>query len=99
MIGPKETSAIDSQFYLKTLLSDETHFRLKGYVNKQNDRIWSDDNPQAIVRTLLSLQKLTVVWCNSWAGESLVHMSLQITMVFSYLIAIANVWFQQDGDT
>lgn len=59
--------AIDPQFHLKILFSDEAHFWLNGYVNKQNCRIWSDDNPQAIVETPLHPEKVTV-WCALWAG-------------------------------
>ena len=45
-----------------------THtFWLNGYVNKQNCRIWSDDNPQAIVKTPLHTEKVTV-WCAIWPG-------------------------------
>jgi hypothetical protein len=49
------------------LFSDEAHFWLNGYVNKQNCRIWSEDNPQAFVETPLHPQKITV-WCALWAG-------------------------------
>ncbi|GFX57208.1 hypothetical protein TNCV_2964871 [Trichonephila clavipes] len=49
------------------LLSDEAHFWLNGYVNKQNCRIWSEANPQVYVETPLHPEKLTV-WCALWAG-------------------------------
>ncbi|GFU09662.1 transposon Ty3-G Gag-Pol polyprotein [Trichonephila clavipes] len=48
-------------------LSDEAHFWLNGYVNKQNCRIWSEANPQVYVETPLHPEKLTV-WCALWAG-------------------------------
>ncbi|GFT21718.1 transposable element Tc3 transposase [Trichonephila clavipes] len=48
-------------------ISDEAHFWLNGYVNKQNCRIWSEANPQAYVETPLHPGKLTV-WCALWAG-------------------------------
>ncbi|GFV29937.1 uncharacterized protein TNCV_657671 [Trichonephila clavipes] len=47
--------------------SDEAHFWLNGYVNKQNCRIWSEANPQVYVETPLHPEKLTV-WCALWAG-------------------------------
>ncbi|GFU41292.1 hypothetical protein TNCV_3011181 [Trichonephila clavipes] len=47
--------------------SDEAHFWLNGYVNKQNCRIWSEANPQVYVETPLRPEKLTV-WCALWAG-------------------------------
>ena len=28
------------------LMTDEAHFRLSGYVNKQNNRYWAPENPQ-----------------------------------------------------
>ncbi|GFW63527.1 putative transposable element [Trichonephila clavipes] len=46
---------------------DEAHFRLNGYVNKENCRIWSEANPQMYVETPLHLEKLTV-WCALRAG-------------------------------
>ncbi|GFS77175.1 hypothetical protein TNCV_3757761 [Trichonephila clavipes] len=49
------------------LQSDEAHFWLNGYVNKQNCRIWSEANPQVYVETPLHPEKLTV-WCALWAG-------------------------------
>ncbi|GFW40847.1 transposable element Tcb2 transposase [Trichonephila clavipes] len=54
-------------FQKRILFSDEAHFWLNGYVNKQNCRIWSEANPQVYVETPLHPEKLTV-WCASWAG-------------------------------
>ncbi|GFW77060.1 transposable element Tc3 transposase [Trichonephila clavipes] len=50
--------------------SDEAHFWLNGYVNKQNSRIWSEANPQVYVKTPLHPEKLTV-WCALWAGGTI----------------------------
>lgn len=47
----------------KTIFSDEAHFWQNGYVNKQKCRFWSDDYPQAIVKTPLHPQTVTV-WCD-----------------------------------
>ncbi|GFV52064.1 putative transposable element [Trichonephila clavipes] len=33
-------------FHKRILFSDEAHFWLNGYVNKQNCRIWSEANPK-----------------------------------------------------
>lgn len=33
-------------FHKKIILSDEAHFWLNGYVNKQNSRIWSSEKPE-----------------------------------------------------
>ncbi|GFW88178.1 hypothetical protein TNCV_3500671 [Trichonephila clavipes] len=54
------------------LLTDEAHFWLNGYVNKQNCRIWSEANPQVYVETPLHPEKLTV-WCALWAGGILLQ--------------------------
>ncbi|GFU51118.1 transposase [Trichonephila clavipes] len=54
-------------FHKRILFSDEAHFWLNGYVNKQNCRIWSEANPQVHVETPLHPEKLTV-WCALWAG-------------------------------
>ncbi|GFS95705.1 hypothetical protein TNCV_251021 [Trichonephila clavipes] len=52
--------------------SDEAHFWLNGYVNKQNCRIWSEANLQMYVETPLHPEKLTV-WCALWAGGILLQ--------------------------
>ncbi|GFX33709.1 uncharacterized protein TNCV_1933761 [Trichonephila clavipes] len=54
-------------FHKRILFSDEAHFWLNAYVNKQNCRIWSKANPQVYVKTPLHPEKLTV-WCALWAG-------------------------------
>ncbi|GFV45010.1 hypothetical protein TNCV_2082211 [Trichonephila clavipes] len=54
--------AIAPDFHKRILFSDEAHFWLNGYVNKQNCRIWSEANPQVYVETPLHPEKLTV-WC------------------------------------
>ncbi|GFS81534.1 transposable element Tc3 transposase [Trichonephila clavipes] len=58
--------AIIPDFHKRILFSDEVHFWLNGYVNKQNCRIWSEVNPQVYVETPLHPEKLTV-WCALWA--------------------------------
>ncbi|GFV07730.1 hypothetical protein TNCV_4942321 [Trichonephila clavipes] len=52
--------AVVPDFHKRILFSDEAHFWLNGYVNKQNCRIWSEANPQVYVETPLHLEKLTV---------------------------------------
>ncbi|GFU85202.1 hypothetical protein TNCV_1935951 [Trichonephila clavipes] len=52
--------------------SDEAHFWLNGYVNKQNCRIWSEANLQVYVETPLHPEKLTV-WGALWAGGILLQ--------------------------
>lgn len=43
-------------------MSDEAHFHLSGYVNKQNFRYWSQNNPQHLHEKPLHSEKVTV-WC------------------------------------
>ncbi|GFV24874.1 hypothetical protein TNCV_883421 [Trichonephila clavipes] len=59
--------AVVPDFHKRILFSDEAHFWLNGYVNKQNCRIWSEANPQVYVETPLHPKKLTV-WSALWAG-------------------------------
>ncbi|GFW82613.1 uncharacterized protein TNCV_3491851 [Trichonephila clavipes] len=64
--------AVVPDFHKRILFSDEAHFWLNGYVNKQNWRIWSEANPQGYVETPLHPEKLTV-WCTLWAGGILLQ--------------------------
>ncbi|GFX98320.1 uncharacterized protein TNCV_4909631 [Trichonephila clavipes] len=59
--------AVVPDFHKRILFSDEAHFWLNGYVNKQNCHIWSEANPQVYVETPLHPEKLTF-WCALWAG-------------------------------
>ncbi|GFT32620.1 uncharacterized protein TNCV_3145681 [Trichonephila clavipes] len=62
--------AVVPDFHKRILFSDEAHFWLNGYVNKQNCR--SEANPQVYVETPLHPEKLTV-WCALWAGGILLQ--------------------------
>ena len=42
--------AEDPFLYRKIVFSNETHFWLDGYVNKQHSRFWSEDQPEACIR-------------------------------------------------
>ncbi|GFU62758.1 putative DD41D transposase [Trichonephila clavipes] len=64
--------AVVPDFHKRILLSDEAHFWLNGYVNKQNCRICTETNPQVYVGTPLHPEKLTV-WCALWAGGILLQ--------------------------
>ncbi|GFW12518.1 alpha-2 adrenergic receptor [Trichonephila clavipes] len=64
--------AVVPDFHKRILFSDEAHFWLTGYVNKQNCRIWSEANPQVYVETPLHPEKLTV-WSALWAGGILLQ--------------------------
>ena len=58
----------DPGFLQKLIMSDESHFHLNGFVNKQNCRIWGTANPQVIQQHQLHPAKCTV-WCGITANE------------------------------
>lgn len=58
---------VEPHFYREIIFSDEAHFWLNGYVNKQNCRIWSESNPHETLDTPLHPEKITV-WCGLHAG-------------------------------
>ncbi|GFU66861.1 DUF4817 domain-containing protein [Trichonephila clavipes] len=64
--------AVVPDSHKRILFSNEAHFWLNGYANKQNCRIWSETNPQVYVETPLHPEKLTV-WCALWAGGILLQ--------------------------
>ncbi|GFW79381.1 hypothetical protein TNCV_2477881 [Trichonephila clavipes] len=84
--------AVVPDFHKRILFSDEAHFWLNGYVNKQNCRIWSEANPQVYVETLLHPEKPTV-WCALWAG------GIIGPYFFKNDEGHNELWFQQDGAT
>ncbi|GFY28367.1 putative transposable element [Trichonephila clavipes] len=102
--------AVVPDFHKRILFSDEAHFWLDGYVNKQNCRIWSEANPQVYVETPLHPEKLTV-WCALWAGgiigpyffKTMKATTLQSMVITIFFIPELNnhdvqeLWFQQDG--
>ena len=52
----------DADFVKKKIIfSDEAHFDLGGYVNKQNYRIWGTENPHAYIEK--THQKRFTLWC------------------------------------
>ncbi|GFX67399.1 putative transposable element [Trichonephila clavipes] len=59
--------AVVPDFHKRILFSDEAHFWLNGYVNKQNCHIWSEANPHVYIETPLHPEKLTV-WCALWSA-------------------------------
>ena len=49
-----------SVFLGKLITSDEAHFCLNGYVNKQDMRFWAKDNPMEVFEVPLYSEKVTV---------------------------------------
>ena len=58
---------MNGDFTKKIIFSDEAHFHLSGFVNKQNCRIWANENPRVIVEKPMYPERVTV-WCGLWAG-------------------------------
>ena len=50
------------------IMSDEARFHLSGYVNKQNCRIWAQQQPRQFVEKPLHSQKV-IFWCGVMADE------------------------------
>ncbi|GFW80992.1 DUF4817 domain-containing protein [Trichonephila clavipes] len=82
--------AVVPDFHKRILFSDEAHFWLNGYVNKQNCRIWREANPQVYVETPLHPEELTV-WCSLWPG------GIIDPYFFKNDEGHNELWFQQDG--
>ncbi|GFX16176.1 uncharacterized protein TNCV_4704311 [Trichonephila clavipes] len=80
--------AVAPDFHKRILFSDEAHFWLNGYVNKQNCRIWSEANPQVYVETPLHPEKLTV--CHDYYNFFIPELNNH---------DVQELWFQQDGAT
>lgn len=93
--------------------SDEAHFWLAGYVNKQNYRFWARENPRIFETTTLKPQRITV-WCaisergiigpvfldQNVNGERYKRMLLEeFIPVAQGMDAIEQFWFMQDGAT
>ena len=55
-----ENQGMDENFSMKLIFSDEAHFQLDGYVNKQNCRIWGAENPRVIYEKPLYAQLVTI---------------------------------------
>ncbi|GFV33987.1 DUF4817 domain-containing protein [Trichonephila clavipes] len=89
--------AVVPDFHKRILFSDEAHFWLNGYVNKQNCRIWSEANPQEYVETPLHPEKLT--------HKAHVNGDRYRATITNFFIPELNnhdvqeLWFQQDGET
>lgn len=52
----------DVEFHCKLMMSDEAHFHLNGFVNKQNCRFWGSNNPRQLHQKSLHPIRVTV-WC------------------------------------
>ncbi|GFU28171.1 uncharacterized protein TNCV_1977461 [Trichonephila clavipes] len=79
-------------------LSDEAHFWLNGYVNKQNGRIWSEANPQVYVETPLhqKKKKKTDCWVRFMGWWNPSSKTMKATTLQSMVIARATIDLLKD---
>ncbi|GFV66405.1 uncharacterized protein TNCV_4898861 [Trichonephila clavipes] len=75
--------AVVPDFHKRVLFSDEAHFWLNGYINKQNCRIWSEANPQVVT---VNGDRYRATITNFFIPELNNH-------------DVQELWFQQDGAT
>ncbi|GFV23764.1 transposase [Trichonephila clavipes] len=88
--------AVVPDFHKRILFSDEAHFWLNGYVNKQNCRIWSEANPQVLVESFFKNDEGHNVTVNGDRYRAM------ITIFFIPELNnhdVQELWFQQDGAT
>ncbi|GFV41130.1 transposable element Tcb1 transposase [Trichonephila clavipes] len=105
--------AVVPDFHKRILFSDEAHFCLNDYVNKQNCRIWSEANPQVYVETQVHPEKLfgalyglvESYFKNDEGHNVTVNGDRYRAMITNFFIPELNnhdvqeLWFQQDGAT
>ena len=66
-------------------MSDEAHFHVSGFVNKQNVRYWSQANPRALHEKPLHSPKVTA-WCAVSIGNHRAVFFLRIRLVMRLLL-------------
>jgi hypothetical protein len=95
-----------------TFFTDEAWFHLSGYVNSQNNRLWSNENPHEFHQVPLHDQKVGV-WCaisrmriiGPIFFNGIINAELYRTNILDHFIEhlsereIEQAWFQQDGAT
>jgi hypothetical protein len=100
----------DDEFLDRCFFSDEAWFHLSGYVNTQNCRFWSGDNPHLIHESPLHAQKLGV-WA-AMSGQRIFVLFFDTTVnsqVYCGFVdqfvetltedEVFRLWFQQDNAT
>ena len=69
----------------KIIFSNEAHFDLGGYVNKQNCRIWGTDDPHAYIEKLmLSSWMATLSSCLIWQKISFILQPNEYDCVYAW---------------
>lgn len=107
----EERQKKNDEDFSQNILFSETHSHLGGFVNKDNCRIWDDQNPSKIVEKLLHLPKGHHLLARS-LGRIASKMMLGIllrwqvidTMIYQCFISriecfrcLEDLWYEQDG--
>lgn len=58
----------NENFLSNLMMTDEAHFHLNGFVNKQNNRFWGSQNPKNLHQKSLHAIRVTV-WCGITAQK------------------------------
>ena len=73
----------NEEFHRKIIFSDEAHFWLNGFINKQNMLYWPATNPNVLLETPLYPQTVTV-WCGfhfPWMKTTVMLPSMESAIV------------------
>lgn len=76
----------------KIIFSDEAHFHLDGYVNRQNYRFWGSENPRLVVEKSLHPQRVTVWAAMTVRGIYLTHFTETVN-AGRYIDLLQTKWF------
>ena len=49
---------MDADFSSKIILSNEAHFHIDGFINRQNCRVWGSENPRVISKKQMHPQRV-----------------------------------------
>ena len=69
-------------FHRKIIMSDEAHFHLGSYVNKQNCRIWGSENLKMIIKKLFYLQRVTGAVFGQEGSLGLIFLKIKLERLF-----------------
>ena len=91
-------------------MTDEAHFHLNGYLNKQDLRFWGTENPRCCISINYTLSDTLLLWNNGpyffenddEHAENVTGASYR-TRLENYLRPLVennhDIWFQQNGAT
>ena len=83
----------------KIIYSDEAHFEVGEYINKQNSRIWGVENPHAYIEKPTHPKRVTL-WCGFGYG-GIIRIFCYRAMLNEFLFTkveekdTGNIWFLQ----